>query len=162
MAVLAAAVLLVLAGCGGDDDDAADSSVSSAAYIADVNARCEEMNAEIQSTVLPLSEKLQKQGKSQDEIIAAGIQAGIPITEEALDEIAAYPRPEADAEELEAFFTRIDESFPLYDRLVPIVRKGDQQAAADLNEEFVAIAEDTRPFAEEYGITACVAGSSGV
>ena len=157
---LACAVCLVA--CGGDDEEPATSGSGSGAdadaaqedWTAEVNAICKRNERETQK----LAAQAQEESEARDEELTADIiERTIPLQKQLLGELGEIEPPEDVAEDYDAFLARIDDGVDLFPRLAESLRSGKQDQ--ELVAEFDEIAQDTRPFAAEHGLDACVPDS---
>ncbi len=153
--VLFAAAMVSGCGDGESDEPAAGSEVERADYAEQVNAICEESSADVEAATTEVLEAAPEDVRSTD-FVADSLEAALPITQEATAEAAALPRPPADDETLEDFWARIEDSYPVYEQLIEAIRAEDRGAFSRLNADFAEIAADTRPVAEELGLTSCI------
>lgn len=168
LATAVAVVLLVASGCGDDGGSgteagtsSSEADVSKAEYVDQVNGLCTEQTKELQGVVTPAAQKALQSGATEDEARAAGLEAGLSITERTLERAAAVPRPAEDAEALDDFWSTLQGTPPLLSDLVDAIRAGDTERLQELQTQFEQIGAETRPFAIDYGLTACVPAASG-
>ena len=161
LVLLALCCSVCLVACGGDDEEAAPTGSGAAAesasgggsedWTTEVNAVCKRSQAETKK----LAARAQEDTQATDEKLTAEIiERSVPLQQELLDELGGVEPPEELAGEYDDFLARIGDGVELFPRLADSIRSGkeDQELAA----EFEAIADDTRPFAQEHGLDACV------
>lgn len=158
LALLLVLLVTSVAACGDGDsgETAAGSEVERSEYAEQVNAICAESSADVEAVTTQLLESGTSQDAGRPDFIADSLEAALPITRDATAEAAALPRPTADEATLEDFWTRIEDSYPIYERLIEAIRSEDRGEFSKLNADFAAIAADTRPVAEDLGLTSCI------
>lgn len=144
--------LLLIAGlgaCGGGEDaDTGD-------WKKEVTAICEDTTAQ----VTDLAEEIAAEGAGQQAASAEVLERSVPLVEDQLDRLRDVEVPDDLSSDYEAFVDGVGEALPLFDDLADAVREG-QQPDSRLTTEFARIAAETRPFATEHGLTACLADAS--
>jgi hypothetical protein len=168
--VLACAVCVVA--CGGDDEEpvpsgsgngaaaqsssgggAAEESSSGGAedWAKQVSAVCEGVEKKTEQLAARVQEELQA---NDQRLTAALIERTIPLQEKSLDALGEIEPPGDIAGEYDEFLARIGDGVDRFPRLAESVRSGKEDP--ELAAEFEAIAQDTRPFAAEHELDACV------
>lgn len=157
-ALLLVLLAMPIAACGDGEssDPAAGSEVERTEYAEQVNAICAESSADVEDATAQILEAGSAADEPETDFVADSLEAALPITQEATAEAAALPRPAADEQTLEDFWSRIEDAYPVYERLIEAIRAEDRGEFSQLNAEFAAIAADTRPVAEELGLTSCI------
>ena len=131
----------VLRGLGGGSED----------WAAQVNAICERNEKETQK----IAAKAQDELEANDARLSAEIiERTVPLQKDLLAELGDVEPPEDIAEDYDAFLARIDDGVDLLPRLAESLRSGKEDP--ELAAKFEEIAQDTRPFAAEHGLDACV------
>jgi hypothetical protein len=152
-------VCALLAGCGGGDDDGGSDGgdgPSDTAFAAEVNKICAEGEKKI-SEIQPLPEG--DKANNPDEVRAA-VAGALEKTAEAyqpyLDRLRDVEPPEELSEGYSAFLDGIEGAFDKIPEVADATRANDQDRLEELAQEFTEVAQDTRPFAEEHGLTECL------
>jgi hypothetical protein len=145
---------LLISGCGSDGDSAG--GTEKAEYVDQVNAICEASSADVEDAVAPILARAKQSNSSGTEVVADALEKALPISKNAIADAAALPRPPEDEELLDGFWSSLEDSLPLYEQMIDAIRTGDQGAISKLNTDFVQIAADTRPVAEDYGLISCI------
>jgi hypothetical protein len=163
--LLALACAVCLVACGGGDDeepvpagsgsgDATEESSSgggSEDWTAQVNAVCRRNQRETQKIA---AEAQEEGGATDEELTATVIERSVPLQEQLLAELDDVEPPEDVADDYDSFLDRIGDGVDLFPRLAGSVRSGKEDQ--ELAEEFGKIADETRPFAQEHGLDACI------
>jgi phage tail protein X len=155
-ALLAALLLLSAPAAGCGDSGSGSSGVQKADYVDQVNAICAQSNADVQAAVQSTVEQAKNSNAKENEVVADALEASLPISKAAVEEAAAVPRPAADEDLLEGFFSTLTDSLPLYRQMTDAIRSGDKDAVDEINTKFTRIAAATRPVAEDYGLDSCI------
>ena len=152
-------VCALLAGCGGDDDDGGSDGgdgSSESAFTAEVNKICAEGEKAI-SEIEPLPEG---EKANNPEEVRTAVANALEKTAEAyqpyLDRLRDVEPPEELAEGYSAFLDGIEGAFDKIPEVADATRANDQERLEELAQEFTDVAQDTRPFAEEHGLTECL------
>jgi hypothetical protein len=143
--LLLAVPLVLLAGCGGGDGG----GPTKEQFVSDANRICREGEAKI--------------AEAAGEGAATSRGAIADRLEVTAEEYAPYLERlrELDAPaELESGWSRfldgVGEAFDLIPQLADATRERDRNTLAELTAKFSQIAEDTRPFAQENGLSDCL------
>lgn len=147
---------LVLAGCGGSPDAAPRKPVTQAEYVRQANAICAGNLEKVRRLATVALDRAQDRGSSKDAAAAAVIRTTLPVLRRSFQRVRRLEAPSADRARLEDFWGRADDSLPLLARAGRAYRDGDTPALRALRRRLVAVAADTRPFAREYGLAACM------
>ena len=152
---------LCLVACGGDDEEPAtagsggteetSSGVGSQDWVKEVNAICTRNEKETQKLAAQAQEDVQA---TDEKLTAEIIERSVPLQEQLLGELGEIEPPEELAADYDAFLAGIGDGVDLFPQLAESIRSGkeDQELAA----KFEEIANDTRPFAQEHGLDACI------
>jgi hypothetical protein len=149
------AALLLLAGCGGDGE----SPPTKERFVDDANRICREGEAKIAEVAREQQSRLR--GKADQQRAVADV---LETTAEEYEPYFARLR-ELDAPgDLEAgwseFLDRVGEAFGLIPELAEATRERDRATLAELTTKFSQIAADTRPFAQQNGLSDCLPDSA--
>ena len=141
---------LLLAGCGGDDSSSSSSGGERewAGEVADVCRQSEKAAAEA------AAEGRQK-GLEQGELIAYVLDESVPIQKDLVADLDAIEAPADLQDDYDQFVDRLRDGLPLYEQLADAVRENKRNP--ELEAEFEQLGQDTRPFAEEHDLKACLA-----
>ena len=102
---------------------------------------------------------MQAEGTQPPAASADVIERSIPVQEDLLGRLREVEVPGDVREDYTAFLDRIESSLPLFDDLAEAVRRNREDP--ELTTEFAQIAADTRPFANEHGLTECLPDAAG-
>jgi hypothetical protein len=161
LVLLSLCCALCLVACGGDDEEPATSGSGgteesssgggSNDWVKQVNAICKRNEQETQKLAAQVQEDIQA---TDEKLSAAIIERSVPLQEELLGELGEIEPPEELAADYDAFLDRIGDGVDLFPRLAESIRSGkeDQELAG----EFEEVANETRPFAQEHGLDACI------
>ena len=174
--LLALACAVCLVACGGDDEDPApagsgsgaaeessadsggsseDSSADSGGGSEDWAAQVNEICARNETETQKIATKAQEELEANDARLSAEIiERTVPLQKDLLGELGDVQPPEDVGEDYDAFLARIDDGVDLLPRLAESLRSGEEDP--ELAAKFEEIAQDTRPFAAEHGLHACV------
>jgi hypothetical protein len=160
---------LLTAGCGseGDGDSASKSKPASTAtpaktvgatsekeWAAEVSAVCKDS----QKQTAELARKVQGEGLQGQELAAETLERSLPLLRRLFGELEAVPAPEAIQDDYAAWVKRLRASLPLFEQIGESIRKN--QADPELEAEVKDLAADTRPFALEHHLKACLPDQS--
>ena len=144
-------VLALLAGCGGGDDG----GPTKEEFVADANRICREGEAKIAEVAREQQSRLRES--------AGDRQAVAEVLEATAEEYAPYFER---LRELEApsdledgwsrFLDGVGEAFDLIPDLADATRERDRDTLSELTARFSGIADDTRPFAQQNGLSDCL------
>jgi hypothetical protein len=152
---LAVAAALLVGGCGGDSGSGTSGTdVDKAEYVDQVNAICEQSSKDAEVAIAPIVEGAKDASKT--DVVADALEVAMPITREAIAEAANLPRPAEDEELLRDFWSRLEDSYPVYEQLIEAIRSGDEATVSKVDSDLAEIAADTRPVAEDYGLISCI------
>ena len=163
------ALAVSLAACGGDDEEAGTAATPSATasahgsdHDADTVAWAEEVNGictDNKEEVEKIAAEVQAEGLPADETAAEVIERTGSSTAKLLERLRGAEAPADIQGDYDAFLDGIEQSVPLLDRLAGDLRDGKEDPA--LAAEFARIAAETRPFATEHELTACLPDRAG-
>jgi hypothetical protein len=142
---LPALLALLLAGCGGSGDP------SNEEFAADVNRICREGEAKVAA----IADELQ--GREPHEV-AAAIERTSREFDPVLRRLRELEAPEDLRAGWDAFLDDIEEASGLLGRVAGAVRTGDREEGAELARRYEELARQTRPFAEQHNLDACLSG----
>ena len=155
---------LALAGCGGDEEPAAENakptdtattSQVDTSWTAEVEEACRQSKRLIEETAA----RARRKGGSRREVAARILQGSIPAQRDTFDFLGTIDDVPADIEpEYDRWVGRLRSTLPLTKQLADDVRAGREDER--LTAKFEEIAAQTRPFAEEHGLDACLADAS--
>ena len=143
---------LLIAGCGGGDDSSSSSGATTekewAGEVADVCRKSEDAAKQA-------AEEGQRKGLGQQELIAYVLDESVPIQKDLVEDLDGIEAPEDIQGDYDQFVGRLREGLPLFEQLADAVRENKRDP--ELEAEFKQLGQDTRPFAEEHGLKACLA-----
>ncbi len=143
--------MALLAGCGGGDDD----GPSKERFVADANRICREGEARIADVTREQRGRL-REAVGDRQAIADVLEATTAAYEPYFERLRALDAPS----ELEKGWTRfldgVGEAFDLIPELADATRERDREKLAGLTSKFSAIADETRPFAQQNGLSDCL------
>ena len=146
---------LLIAGCGGGDDSSSSSGATTekewAGEVADVCRKSE-------AAAKKAATEGQQKGLGQQELIAYVLDESIPIQKNLVEDLDAIEAPEDIQDDYDQFVSRLREGLPLFEQLADAVRENKRDP--ELEAKFKQLGQDTRPFAEEHGLKACLADQS--
>jgi hypothetical protein len=151
MKTAALAVLLVAAaaGCGGSDDDAP----SREDFAGSANRICREAEAKVNEIA---EQTRARPGLDPDEAAIEVLERGTEAYRPYMDRLRDLAAPEDLRDDWDAFLDGVQEAFDLFPRLAAATRSRDREELSELTTRFAQIAGDTRPFAQEHGLTDCL------
>lgn len=167
---------VVLAGCGGDDEprDSASTPVAPAAqqsgqvpedspadakkkpagptpeWVDDVNARCKKHEAATNKVL----KEFQKNGVSGPESAAEAMEEVVPLGRKLIADLREAEVPADVKVRWIAFLDSLDGAFDLIPQLTKTLTTGKENP--ELMKKLEKIEKDTRPFADQYGLTGCL------
>jgi hypothetical protein len=118
--------------------------------------RAQETCEEFEDTADELSDDL-FDAEDLDEV-ADVLEEAAPDFEEFADDLKGLGTPSEDGDEVEDFYTTLDEQVELLGELQAAAEDEDEDDVAELDEEFADLAEDYDEAAEELDIEDCVFG----
>jgi hypothetical protein len=142
---------LLIAGCGGGDESSATTEKEWAGEVTDVCRKSED-------AARKAAAKGQQKGLGQQELIAYVLDESIPIQKNLVEDLDAIEAPEDIQDDYDQFVSRLREGLPLFEQLADAVRENKRDP--ELEAKFKQLGQDTRPFAEEHGLKACLADQS--
>jgi hypothetical protein len=142
---LAVLLLLVLAGCGGSGGPSHEE------FAAQANRICREG----QARVTEIAEQVE--GRRPEEVADAIEQASDEF-DPVLRRLRGLEAPEDIRNDWDAFLADIGEATELLGQVADAVRSGDREQGAELAARYEEIARQTRPFAQQYNLDACLSG----
>jgi predicted nuclease with TOPRIM domain len=149
-AVLLLTVAL-LAGCGGGDDD----SPSKERFLADANRICREGEAKIADVTREQRGRL-REAVADRQAIADVLEATTAAYEPYFERLRALDAPSELEEGWTRFLDGVGEAFDLIPELADATRERDREKLAELTSKFSEIADETRPFAQQNGLSDCL------
>jgi predicted nuclease with TOPRIM domain len=149
-AVLLLTVAL-LAGCGGGDDD----SPSKERFVADANRICREGEARIADVTREQRGRL-RDAVADRQAIADVLEATTAAYEPYFERLRALDAPSELEEGWTRFLDGVGEAFDLIPELADATRERDREKLAELTSRFSEIADETRPFAQQNGLSDCL------
>jgi predicted nuclease with TOPRIM domain len=149
-AVLLLTVAL-LAGCGGGDDD----SPSKERFVADANRICREGEARIADVTREQRGRL-REAVGDRQAIADVLEATTAAYEPYFERLRALDAPSELEEGWTRFLDGVGEAFDLIPELADATRQRDREALSELTSRFSEIADETRPFAQQNGLSDCL------
>jgi predicted nuclease with TOPRIM domain len=149
-AVLLLTVAL-LAGCGGGDDD----SPSKERFVADANRICREGEAKIADVTREQRGRL-REAVADRQAIADVLEATTAAYEPYFERLRALDAPSELEEGWTRFLDGVGEAFDLIPELADATRERDREKLAELTSKFSEIADETRPFAQQNGLSDCL------
>ncbi len=169
---------VALAGCGGDDEPRAVASTPVApeastpvaeaspdaseqkeaaknapAWVKDINARCKKHE---KATNEVLAE-FQKKGVSGPESAADAMEEVVPLGRKLIVDLREVDVPADVKVKYLAFLDTLDSAFDLIPQLTKTLTTGKNDP--ELMKKLQAIEKNTRPFADQYGLTGCLSTS---
>ena len=142
---------LLIAGCGGGDESSATTEKEWAGEVTDVCRKSED-------AARKAAAKGQRKGLGQQELIAYVLDESVPIQKDLVEDLDAIEAPEDIQDDYDQFVGRLREGLPLFEQLADAVRENKRDP--ELEAKFKQLGQDTRPFAEEHGLKACLADQS--
>ncbi len=139
---------LLIAGCGGGDESSGTTEKEWAGKVADVCRKSED-------AARKAATEGQQKGLGQQELIAYVLDESVPIQKNLVDDLDAIEAPGDIQDDYDQFVGRLREGLPLFEQLADAVRENKRDP--ELEAEFKQLGQDTRPFAEEHGLKACLA-----
>jgi hypothetical protein len=145
-----AVALVLLAGCGGGDDSGGPTKER---FVADANRICREGEARIAEVAR--SRQSRDQGG-----IADVLETTVEEYEPYFERLRALEAPGELEEGWTAFVDGIGEALDLIPELADATRERDREKLAELTQDFSRIADETRPFAQQNGLSDCLPDSA--
>jgi hypothetical protein len=143
--LLLALPLVLLAGCGGGDD----SRRTKKQFVADANRICREGEARI-------AEVARDGAATSRRAIADRLEATAREYEPYLERLRELEPPGELEQGWSRFLDGVGEAFDLIPPLADATRERDRETLSELTTKFSQIAADTRPFAQENGLSDCL------
>jgi hypothetical protein len=143
--LLLALPLVLLAGCGGGDD----SGRTKEQFVADANRICREGEARI-------AEVARDGAATSGRAIADRLEATAREYEPYLERLRELEPPGELEQGWSRFLDGVGEAFDLIPPLADATRERDRETLSELTTKFSQIAADTRPFAQENGLSDCL------
>ncbi|MGI8622687.1 MAG: hypothetical protein ACR2NB_04165 [Solirubrobacteraceae bacterium] len=143
--------------CGGGKDKPGSSpsgGTSERTWAAQVNAVCRGNKAEVGKIVA----KIRAEGLGQREASAALFDRSVPVERRLLDRIGKVPAPKALQAAFGRFVGRLRATLPLFPDIAATVRAN--KTNPELSTKLLQIAADTRPFATQHKLLACLPDAS--
>ena len=144
---------LLIAGCG-DDSSSSSGATTEKEWAGEVTDVCRKS----EDAARKAAAKGQQKGLGQQELIAYVLDESIPIQKNLVEDLDAIEAPEDIQDDYDQFVSRLREGLPLFEQLADAVRENKRDP--ELEAEFKELGQDTRPFAEEHGLKACLADQS--
>src|SRR5687768_7771791 len=152
--LLAVCCAVALVACGDDEEPAPAGSGAngggSGDWAADVNRICRRNQADTQQIAADVQEDVGTGAKATAEIIDRSTGS----SRELLDELRDVQPPDDVSEDYSAFLDQIESGIDLYPQLADSIRE--RREDPELAKQFDELASETRPFAQEHGLTDCV------
>ena len=143
--------LALLAGCGGGDDD----GPSKERFVADANRICREGEARIADVTREQRGRL-REAVGDRQAIADMLEATTAAYEPYFERLRALDAPSELEEGWTRFLDGVGEAFDLIPELADATRERDREKLAELTSRFSEIADETRPFAQQNGLSDCL------
>jgi predicted nuclease with TOPRIM domain len=143
--------LALLAGCGGGDDD----GPSKERFVADANRICREGEARIADVTREQRGRL-RDAVADRQAIADVLEATTAAYEPYFERLRALDAPSELEEGWTRFLDGVGEAFDLIPELADATRERDREKLAELTSRFSEIADETRPFAQQNGLSDCL------
>jgi predicted nuclease with TOPRIM domain len=143
--------LALLAGCGGGDDD----GPSKERFVADANRICREGEARIADVTREQRGRL-REAVGDRQAIADVLEATTAAYEPYFERLRALDAPSELEEGWTRFLDGVGEAFDLIPELADATRERDREKLAELTSRFSEIADETRPFAQQNGLSDCL------
>ena len=155
LVLLATCCSLALVSCGDDEEPAgggsgADGGGGNGDWVAEVNRICRQNQEDTQRIAAEVQEDVGTGAKATAEIIDRSTES----SGELLGELREVETPDDVSDDYESFLGEIENGIDLYPQLADSIREGKEDP--ELAKQFEAIASETRPFAQEHGLTDCV------
>ena len=155
LVLLALCCSIALVSCGGDDEEPATSGSGSDGggtgdWVAEVNGICRQNQKDTQQ----IADEVQQDVGTGAEATAEIIDRSTESSGELLDDLRGVETPDDVSDDYSAFLDQIESGMDLYPQLADSIREGKEDPA--LAQQFEEIANDTRPFAKEHGLSDCV------
>ncbi|HET9736926.1 MAG TPA: hypothetical protein VFP78_02310 [Solirubrobacteraceae bacterium] len=142
--------LALLAGCGGDDD-----GPSKERFVADANRICREGEARIAEVTREQQARL-RAGTGDRRVIAEVLETTTKAYEPYFERLRALEAPGELEDGWTKFLDGVDEAFGLIPELADATRERDRATLSELTTKFSEIADRTRPFAQQNGLSDCL------
>ena len=149
------AALLLLAGCGGGGGE---SSPTKERFVDDANTICREGEAKIAEVAREQRSRL-RGAADQQRAVADVLEATAEEYEPYFARLRELDAPGDLEEGWSAFLDRVGEAFDLIPELADATRERDRATLTELTTRFSQIAADTRPFAQQNGLSDCLPDS---
>ena len=152
LVLLAACCSLALVSCGDDEEPAGGGSGAdgNGDWVTEVNRICRQNQEDTQRIAAEVQEDVGTGAKATAEIIDRSTES----SGELLGELREVKAPDDVSDDYESFLDQIEDGIALYPQLADSIRERKEDPA--LAERFEAIAGETRPFAQEHGLSDCV------
>jgi hypothetical protein len=155
-----AILLVVLAGCGGGGDDGGNGrdAPTKERFVADANRICREGEAKIAEVAKAQQGRIGRATtpEAQEKAVADVLETTAEEYQPYMDRLRDLEAPEALAGGWRAFLDGVQEAFDLIPELADATRDGDREKLSELTTRFSQIAGDTRPFAQDNGLSDCL------
>ncbi len=143
--------LALLAGCGGGDDG----GPSKDRFVADANRICREGEAAIAEVTREQQARLREAGGDR-RAIADVLETTTEAYEPYFERLRRLEAPSELQDGWTRFLDGVGEAFDLIPELADATRDRDRDALSELTAKFSQIADDTRPFAQQNGLSDCL------
>jgi hypothetical protein len=144
--------LALLAGCGGGDDGGGPTKDR---FVADANRICREGEQRIAEVSREQQARL-REAAGDRRVIAEVLETTTKAYEPYLERLRGLEAPSELQEGWTKFLDGVGEAFDLIPELADATRERDRETLAELTSEFSEIADDTRPFAQQNGLSDCL------
>jgi hypothetical protein len=149
------AVALASCGGGGDDDAAGGSGPTEAQWRAELSRLCTSNHLATER----LGRQVAAEGLSEKETTVRILRRAVEVERPFLDRLAAIRAPAAIQPEFDRFTDRLHDALPLFEDLADAFEQGTNDP--ELTTRAAKLAADTRPFATEHRLTACLPDQNG-
>jgi hypothetical protein len=146
---------LALSACGGDDDKASEKAAATPTpapeWVQQANAAC----AKSQKEVAALAPDVAKEETEPARAAALVVERSVPIEEAMFAQLGEIDVPEDVKADYDEWRGQLASSLDLFPKLAAALRAGKEDAA--LTKQAQELADAVQPFADEHGVTDCIA-----
>jgi hypothetical protein len=143
--------LALLGGCGGGDGG----GPSKDRFVADANRICREGEAKIAEVTREQQARL-GEGGGDRRAIADVLETTTEAYKPYFERLRALEAPSELEDGWTRFLDGVGEAFDLIPELADATRERDRDTLSELTAKFSEIADDTRPFAQQNGLSDCL------